>query len=115
MQALGAGELGEWVHRLRRLKVQGRQPDADVLLAITNPILDSLLMQAFDAGELGEWVHRLRRLKAQGRLPAELAARLEGVGFAWRVDNITAKWYHNLHVARRYKVSGSASEMCSVL
>ena len=60
--------------------------------------------QAFDAPELGEWVHRLRRLRSEGRLPEGLAARLEGVGFAWRVDGITAKWYHNLHVARRYKV-----------
>lgn len=61
-------------------------------------------VQAFDAGELGAWVHLMRRMRARGSLPEALAARLDGVGFAWHVDGISAKWYHNLHTLRRYKV-----------
>ncbi|GAB4813798.1 hypothetical protein N2152v2_000844 [Parachlorella kessleri] len=67
--------------------------------------------QAFDAGQLGDWVHRLRRLYKQERVPEALAARLDGIGFAWRVDNITAKWYHNLHVLRRYKALHGTAEI----
>ncbi|PSC68038.1 Replication factor C subunit 5 [Micractinium conductrix] len=56
-----------------------------------------------DARELGEWVHELRAARRRGALPPGQAAALDALGFAWQVDVITAKWYHNLHAARRYR------------
>lgn len=60
--------------------------------------------QAHDAQDLGEWVHRMRSLHRRKQLPAGMVSQLEELGFAWRVDGITAKWYHNLHAARHYRV-----------
>lgn len=64
--------------------------------------------QVHDAAELGEWVHAVRAVRRRGRLPPEAAAALDELGFAWQVDVVTAKWYHNLHAARHYKVRGAA-------
>lgn len=60
--------------------------------------------QVHDASDLGEWVHSMRAARKRGTLlPAQQAA-LDALGFAWGVDVVTAKWYHNLHAARHYKV-----------
>lgn len=71
-------------------------------------MLDSSLSapqsQVFDAQELGEWVHAMRQARRRGRLPQHAVAALDELGFAWDVDVVTAKWYHNLHAARHYKV-----------
>lgn len=64
----------------------------------------ALCEQVHDARELGEWVHRQRALRKRGELSAAAVAALDDLGFAWKVDVITAKWYHNLHAARRYRV-----------
>lgn len=64
--------------------------------------------QVHDAPQLGEWVHRQRALRKRGGLSPAAIAALDELGFAWRVDVITAKWYHNLHAARRYRVRGRA-------
>ncbi|EFN56282.1 hypothetical protein CHLNCDRAFT_145162 [Chlorella variabilis] len=61
-----------------------------------------------DAGDLGEWVHHVRLLHRRGQLPAAAQHQLEALSFSWVVDGVTAKWYHNLHAARRYReVHGS--------
>ena len=60
--------------------------------------------QVHDAAELGEWVHAMRQARRRGRLPPHAVAALVELGFTWEVDVVTAKWYHNLHAARHYKV-----------
>jgi hypothetical protein len=61
-------------------------------------------MQVHDAPELGEWVHRMRGLRRRGQLPPAAEQQLEALGFSWDLDVVTAKWYHNLHAARHYRV-----------
>ncbi|KAL4436589.1 hypothetical protein ABPG75_003728 [Micractinium tetrahymenae] len=64
-----------------------------------------------DAADLGEWVHRTRVARKRGTLlPAQQAA-LDALGFAWEVDVVTAKWYHNLHAARHYKEVHGSGEL----
>ena len=53
---------------------------------------------------LGMWVHRLRRDHKKATLPQWQVDLLDRLDFAWRVDVHSAKWHHNLHEARRYKV-----------
>lgn len=65
--------------------------------------------QVHDAPELGEWVHAMRQARRRGRLPRHAVAALDELGFTWEVDVITAKWYHNLHAARHYKVGSRGS------
>lgn len=60
--------------------------------------------QVHDAGELGEWVHRQRSMRRRGQLSDAAVASLDALGFSWEVDVVTAKWYHNLHAARHYRV-----------
>ena len=61
-------------------------------------------VQVHDAAELGEWVHRMRGLRRRGQLPPAAEQQLEALGFSWELDVVTAKWYHNLHAARQYRV-----------
>ncbi|KAL4444573.1 hypothetical protein ABPG77_002390 [Micractinium sp. CCAP 211/92] len=64
-----------------------------------------------DASDLGEWVHSMRAARKRGTLlPAQQAA-LDALGFAWEVDVVTAKWYHNLHAARHYKEVHGTGEL----
>ena len=60
--------------------------------------------QVHDAPELGEWVHHMRGLRRRGQLPPAAEQQLEALGFSWDLDVVTAKWYHNLHAARQYRV-----------
>ena len=50
------------------------------------------------------WVHRVRRDKKNELLPAWQASALDGLGFEWKVHQQVAKWFFNLHEARRWKV-----------
>lgn len=62
-------------------------------------------MQVWDNPVLGMWVHRLRRDFKNDLLPQWQVDKLDTLQFAWKVDQISAKWHHNFHEARRYKVS----------
>lgn len=64
-----------------------------------------------DEADLGDWVHRVRAQHKRGKLPPAAAAALDALGFAWKVDVVTAKWYHNLHAARQYKEVHGSGEM----
>lgn len=58
----------------------------------------------YDNPVLGMWVHRMRRDFKTDLLPQWQVDKLDSIQFAWRVDQISAKWHHNFHEARRYKV-----------
>ena len=60
--------------------------------------------QVWDNPVLGAWVHRLRRDYRKNTLPQWQVDLLDRLDFAWKVDVHSAKWHHNLHEARRYKV-----------
>ena len=61
---------------------------------------------------LGMWVHRLRRDHRKNTLPQWQIDLLDRLDFAWKVDVHSAKWHHNLHEARRYKVSSPPLLVC---
>lgn len=67
--------------------------------------------QVHDAADLGDWVHQMRAARKRGTLLPSQEAALDALGFAWEVDVVTAKWYHNLHAARHYKVGGCLWEL----
>lgn len=71
--------------------------------------------QVHDAADLGEWVHRMRAARKRGTLPPAQQAALDALGFAWEVDVVTAKWYHNLHAARHYRVGQGSIERGNAL
>ncbi len=60
--------------------------------------------QVWDQPLLGAWVHKMRKAHKEGKLPAWQVAKLEELVFAWKMDQQGAKWHHNLHEARRFKV-----------
>lgn len=64
-------------------------------------------MQVFDHPLLGAWVHRMRKVHKEGRLPAWQVAKLDELVFVWKMDQQGAKWHHNLHEARRFKVGAA--------
>ena len=64
---------------------------------------------------LGMWVHRLRRDHKKATLPQWQVDLLDRLDFAWRVDVHSAKWHHNLHEARRYKVGCAESPKCATM
>ena len=60
-------------------------------------------MQVYDNPVLGMWVHRKRRDFKNKLAPQWQVDKLDSLAFAWKVDQISAKWHHNFHEARRYK------------
>ena len=65
-------------------------------------------MQVWDNPVLGTWVHRMRRDFKNKLLPQWQIDKLDLLQFPWKVDQISAKWHHNFHEARRYKVCGQS-------
>lgn len=59
--------------------------------------------QVYDNPVLGMWVHRMRRDLKKKLAPQWQVDKLDSIQFAWKVDQISAKWHHNFHEARRYK------------
>ena len=53
---------------------------------------------------LGMWVHKMRRDFKNKITPQWQVDKMDCLQFAWDVDQISAKWHHNFHEARRYKV-----------
>lgn len=78
-----------------RYERPARSPYIDVLPA---------LPQVHDAEGLGHWVHSMRQLRRRGQLSSAAVEQLDTLEFDWEVDVVTAKWYHNLHAARHYRV-----------
>ena len=60
--------------------------------------------QVWDAPLLGAWVHKMRKVHKEVRLPGWQVAKLDKLVFAWKMEQQSAKWHHNLHEARRFKV-----------
>lgn len=65
--------------------------------------------QVWDAPLLGAWVHKMRKVHKEGRLPGWQVAKLDELVFAWKMEQQSAKWHHNLHEARRFKVGAKFS------
>ena len=59
----------------------------------------------YDNPVLGMWAWKLRRDQRNNKLAQWKIDRLAQLEFLWKVDQVTSKWHHNLHEARRYKVS----------
>ncbi|KAK9902684.1 hypothetical protein WJX75_002583 [Coccomyxa subellipsoidea] len=59
--------------------------------------------QVWDAPLLGAWVHKMRKVHKEVRLPGWQVAKLDKLVFAWKMEQQSAKWHHNLHEARRFK------------